>query len=153
MDESHQTFAPRRLQVIGLGRETKHMSLQVPVHWNFVLPAAHRMQVEMPWLPPIQDRPDDVRCQPRHPQHLADPSDLQLELARELAGICQLARVDHPLPVKGLAQGADQGQVKRCRRLQGTGAHRRHDQPATMPSPSRHWRPPAARSTGYDAGA
>ena len=41
----------------------------------------------MPWLPPLQNRPDDVRGQPCHPQHLTHPPHLQFETARQFAGI------------------------------------------------------------------
>lgn len=68
----------------------------------------------MTWLLPVQDRPDDVRCQARHPEHFADPSWLKLEAARQVRCVGHLAGVDHFLPVEGLADGADQGQIK-CR--------------------------------------
>jgi hypothetical protein len=37
----------------------------------------------MPGLSAVQYRPDDVRCQARHPEHFADPSWLKPEAARD----------------------------------------------------------------------
>ena len=47
--------------------EPKHPPLLTPIHRHFSLSSAHHMKIQMTRLPPIQDRPNDVRGQPRHP--------------------------------------------------------------------------------------
>ena len=66
----------------------------------------------MTWLSAIQARPNDVRSQTRHPEHLADPPWLKLEAAGQFRRIGRLADIDHRLPVERLADGADQGQIE-----------------------------------------
>jgi hypothetical protein len=58
------------------GREPKQPALRIPIQWHLNLSATERMQIEMPWLTSLQDRFNDVRCQPRHSEHLAHPSGL-----------------------------------------------------------------------------
>ena len=56
--------------------QPQHPPLLLTIQRHLPLPATHRMQVEMAWLTTIQDSANDVRCQPRHAEHLADPTDL-----------------------------------------------------------------------------
>ena len=46
---------------VSRSRKPKQLSLLLPIQRHIPLPATHRMQVQMPWLSPIQDCPDDVR--------------------------------------------------------------------------------------------
>ena len=80
-------------------RKPKHPPLLLPIQRHFPLPATHRMQVEMPWLPTIQDRTDDVRCQSGHPKHLADPTHLEFEAARHESGNATLRAHSGERPV------------------------------------------------------
>ena len=88
----------------------------------------------MTWLPPVQDRPDDVRCQARHPEHFTDPSWLKPEAAGKFRRVSYLAGVNHLLPVESLADGADQGQIKRGCRSHKCRTRWRHDPLAGMAS-------------------
>ncbi len=67
----------------------------------------------MSWLSRIQDRPDEIRCQPRNPQHLTNPPHLEFESARQFAGIGCFARIEHPLLVEGFAQRLNRTKVRR----------------------------------------
>lgn len=74
-----------------------------------VLPVS---KVEMTWLSAIQDRPNGVWSQTRHPEYLADPPWFKVEAAGQFRRIGHLAGIDHLLPVERLADGADQGQIE-----------------------------------------
>jgi hypothetical protein len=71
--------------------ESKNHSLRHPTHRHLGLPPAHSVQIQMSWLPTIDDGLRDIRCQSRQAKHFGHPAGFQFELAGKFGGIGHLS--------------------------------------------------------------
>lgn len=67
------------------------------------------LQIQMPRLPAIIDRCQDVECQPGHTQDFGHPAAIQFEAPSDIRCILEFAFIEQALPVERAPDGSDRG--------------------------------------------